>query len=154
MHPPLSSRLTTSCGALRRHGYRQLAGVHTLHTLQLVGDFSRRGVHFKALKLCINSRAPTSEIVAYSLHSTNMNARTTAKKPYWYRTGQAAGQVAIPVPVHFTAFGLAVGIYRPRQVATYAWAELLAGVQASEEERPDHRNETYRIAPNIPGSEA
>jgi DNA invertase Pin-like site-specific DNA recombinase len=38
-------------------------GRNTVHTIQLVEEFNRRGVHFKALDLGIDSRTPAGEMI-------------------------------------------------------------------------------------------
>jgi DNA invertase Pin-like site-specific DNA recombinase len=38
-------------------------GRNTVHTVQLVEEFNRRGVHFRALDLGINSRTPAGKLI-------------------------------------------------------------------------------------------
>ena len=50
-------------------------GRHTVHTMQLVEEFNRRGVHFRALDLGIDSRTPAGKMIIGVFSSFNQYER-------------------------------------------------------------------------------
>ena len=50
-------------------------GRNTGHTIQLVGEFNRRGVHFRALDLGIDSRTPAGKMIIGVFSSFNQYER-------------------------------------------------------------------------------
>jgi len=50
-------------------------GRNTVHTIQLVEEFNRRGVHFRALDLGIDSRTPADKLIIGVFSSSNQYER-------------------------------------------------------------------------------
>lgn len=50
-------------------------GRNTIHTIQLVEDFNRRGIHFKALDLGVDSRTPAGRLIISTFASFNQYER-------------------------------------------------------------------------------
>ena len=50
-------------------------GRNTVHTIQLVEEFNRRGVHFRALDLGIDSRTPAGKMIIGVFSSFNQYER-------------------------------------------------------------------------------
>ncbi|WP_239691940.1 recombinase family protein [Hymenobacter coccineus] len=74
-------------------------GRNTVHTVQLVEEFDRRGVHFRALDLGIDSRTPAGKVIIDVFSSFNQYERENNRKSPWRasswpsnRTGIWAGQ--------------------------------------------------------------
>ena len=50
-------------------------GRNTIHTIQLVEEFNRRGIHFKALDLGVDSRTPAGRLIISTFASFNQYER-------------------------------------------------------------------------------
>jgi DNA invertase Pin-like site-specific DNA recombinase len=56
-------------------------GRNTVHPTQLVEEFNRQGIHFRALDLGIDSRMPAGKMIIGVFSSFNQtSAKTTARK--------------------------------------------------------------------------
>ena len=78
---PGPGRVTGGRAGRRRNGGESARlGRNTVDTIQLVEEFNRRGVHFRALDLGIDSRTPAGKMIIGVFSSSNQYERENNRK--------------------------------------------------------------------------